>query len=151
MNDIIVQTPESTESRPCLGEALFGQILEFVGDDTKEITPDERRLRQRYPIACKMYLMPIDAAGSPIADEMSIIFGKDLSQTGICFSHDFPLPHRRLLISLIDPRIGQFVVEAEVTWTRSTMIGLHESGCRLIRKVSGHQINLQPPQYRANV
>lgn len=143
MNDIIIQTPKSTESAPCLGEALFGQILEFVGDDTKEITPDERRLRQRYPIACKMHLTPVDAAGAPITDEMWIIFGKDLSQTGICFSHDFHLPHRRLLISLIDPQIGQFVVEAEVTWTRPTPIGLYESGCRLIRKISGHQIRFQ--------
>ena len=107
MNDIIIKTPESEESSPCLGEALFGQILEFVGDDTKEITPDERRLRQRYPIACKMHLMPINAAGAPIADDMWVIFGKDLSQTGICFSHDFHLPHRRMLISLVDPERGQ--------------------------------------------
>ena len=142
MNDILGQAPERAESAPCLGEALFGQILEFVGDDTKEITPDERRLRQRYPIACKMHLMPIDAVGAPIADEMLVIFGKDLSQTGICFSHDFHLPHRRLLISLVDPQIGQFIVEAEVTWTRSTLIGLYESGCRLIRKVAGHQFSL---------
>ena len=142
MNDIIIKTPESEESSPCLGEALFGQILEFVGDDTTEITPDERRIRQRYPIACKMHLMPLNAAGAPIANDMWIIFGKDLSQTGICFSHDFDLPHRRLLISLIDPQIGQFVVEAEAVWTRTTMIGLYESGCRLIRKVSSHKFNL---------
>ena len=142
MNDIFVQTPESTESGPCLGEALFGQILEFVGDDTKEITPDERRLRQRYPIACKMHLTTIDAAGAPIADEMLIIFGKDLSQTGICFSHDFQLPQRRLIISLIDPAVGQFVVEAEVVWTRPTLIGLYESGCRLTRKISGQILSL---------
>jgi hypothetical protein len=142
MNDIVVQTPESTEPAPCLGEALFGQILEFVGDDTKEMTPDERRIRQRYPISCKMHLMPIDVAGAPIADRTLAIFGKDLSQTGICFAHDFRLPHRRLLISLIDPQMGQFVVEAEVVWTRPTMIGLYESGCRLIRKLAGHKISL---------
>ena len=90
-----------------------------------------------------MHLTPIDAAGAPIADETSIIFGKDLSRTGICFSHDFPLPHRRLVISLIDPQMGQFVVEAEVVWTRPTPIGLYESGCRLIRKISGHKISLR--------
>jgi hypothetical protein len=142
MNDNVAQTPESIESAPCLGDALFGQILEFVGDDTKEMTPDERRLRQRYPIACKMRLMPLDVAGAPVADELLIIFGKDLSRTGICFSHDFPLPHRRLLVSLIDLQMNQFIVEAQVVWTRSTMIGLYESGCRLIRKLSGHKISL---------
>jgi hypothetical protein len=145
MNNISIQFPDSSESGPCLGEALFGQILEFVGDDTKDLTADERRLRQRYPIACKMHLMPIDAAGAPVAHETLIIFGKDLSRTGICFSHDFQLPHRRLLISLLDPQIGQFVVEAEVVWTRPTMIGLHESGCHLIRKINGDQISLLSP------
>jgi hypothetical protein len=143
LSDILNQTPESSETVPCLGEALLGQILEFVGDDSKEITPDERRIRQRYPISCKMHLMPLNAAGAPIAEDVLIIFGKDLSQTGICFSHDFDLPHRRLLISLLDPQLGQFVVEAEAVWTRTTMIGLLESGCRLIRKVSSHKINAQ--------
>jgi|tagenome__1003787_1003787.scaffolds.fasta_scaffold19210920_2 hypothetical protein len=143
MKNTSIETPESSESAPCLGETLFGQILEFFGDDSKEITSDERRIRQRYPIACKMHLMPISAGGAPVKDGILMIFGKDLSQTGICFSHDFHLPHRRMLISLVDPQMGQFVVEAEVVWTRPTLIGLHESGCRLIRKVSGGKLNSQ--------
>lgn len=141
MSDIQVQPPDSAETVAGEGATLFGQILEFVGD-SNETSADERRLRQRYPIACKMHLTLIDAAGEPITDRTSIIFGKDLSRTGICFSHDFQLPHRRLLISLVDPQIGQFIVEAEVAWTRPTLIGLYESGCRLIRKLSGHKISL---------
>jgi hypothetical protein len=90
-----------------------------------------------------MYLTPIDALGAPLTNDSWMIFGKDLSRTGICFSHDFPLPHRRLVISLVDPTVGQFVVEAEVAWTRATPIGLFESGCRLTRKISGHTISLR--------
>jgi hypothetical protein len=142
MTDNLHQTFDLAGRDTSGGEPLYGQILEFVGD-TNEVSADERRLRQRYPISCKMHLTPIDATGAPIDDESVIIFGKDLSRTGICFSHDFPLPHRRLVISLVDPRIGQFVVEAEVAWTRTTLIGLYESGCRLVRKISGHQICLQ--------
>jgi hypothetical protein len=141
MSEILVQTLDSAESGAGESDTLFGQILEFVGD-SNEITADERRIRQRYPISCKMHLTPIDVAGEAIADQTSIIFGKDLSRTGICFSHDFPLPQRRLLISLVDPQIGQFIVEAEVAWTRPTLIGLYESGCRLIRKLAGHKISL---------
>src|SRR6478736_3147764 len=131
------QTPDSIQ----IGarHALDGQILEFVGDEN-DATIDDRRFRQRYPISCKMHLSPIDGAGHPLSDELTIIFGKDLSRSGICFSHDFPMRHRRLLISLLDPKLGQFVVEAEVAWTRPTPIGLYESGCRLIRKISGGRI-----------
>jgi hypothetical protein len=142
MNDIHTRTPAATEKGACDGEPLFGQILDFVGD-SPESTADERRLRQRYPICCKMYLTPNDAGGAPVADASWIIFGKDLSRAGICFSHDFPLPHRRLVISLTDPTVGQFVVEAEVAWTRTTPIGLYESGCRLIRKISGDKVSLR--------
>src|SRR5215208_3345738 len=110
MNDIQVQTSDLAVRAVTVGEPLDGQILEFVGD-SQETSSDERRLRQRYPISCKMYLTPIDAVGAPLTDDSWMIFGKDLSRTGICFSHDFPLPHRRLVISLIDPTIGQFVVE----------------------------------------
>jgi hypothetical protein len=141
MSDIQAQTPDSAQRDAGESATLSGHILEFIGD-SNELNADERRLRQRYPVACKMHLIPIDAAGAPIGDQTSIIFGKDLSRTGICFSHDFQLPHRRLVISLVDPTIGQFVVEAEIAWTRLTPIGLYESGCRLIRKVSGHKICL---------
>jgi hypothetical protein len=142
MNDTKIQTTDLAETGANNSEPLYGQILEFVGD-SQETTADERRIRQRYPISCKMYLTPIDGIGAPLTNDSWMIFGKDLSRTGICFSHDFPLPHRRLVISLIDPTIGQFVVEAEVVWTRLTPIGLYESGCRLTRKISGHKISLR--------
>ena len=115
-------------------ETLFGQILDFVGD-SRLARADERRIRDRYPILCKMQLTPIGHDGTPLTDETSNIFGKDLSRRGISFSHECPLRHRRIMISLTLPEVGQFIVEAEITWTRLTLIGLYESGCRLIRKV----------------
>ena len=42
------------------------------------------------------------------------------------------------MISLDHPKVGRFAVEAEIVWTRPTPIGLYESGCRLLRTVSGH-------------
>ena len=142
MNRTLAQTPNPAADATSDGELLVGQILEFVSD-SPETSADERRLRHRYPISCKMHLTPIDVTGIPLMDETTIIFGKDLSRTGICFSHDFPLPHRRLIVSLTDPAVGQFVVEAEVAWTRRTLIGLYESGCRLTRKISGPKISMR--------
>jgi hypothetical protein len=142
MNHTFAQTPDPEDNATSDAEPLIGQILEFVGD-SPETSAEERRLRHRYPISCKMHLTPIDVAGIPLMDETTIIFGKDLSRTGICFSHDFPLPNRRLVVSLTDPAVGQFIVEAEVAWTRRTLIGLYESGCRLTRKISGPKISMR--------
>jgi hypothetical protein len=121
-------------------DVLDGHILELVCDP-QPISPDERRRRERFPICCKLQLTPIVSA-TPLLDETSIIVGKDLSVSGICFSHEFPLSHRRMMLSLSHPEVGQFIVEAEVAWTRLTAVGLYETGCRLIRKIAGHKINL---------
>jgi hypothetical protein len=136
MNDSLGDNSNTAADVGNDGDALFGQILDFVGDSCLA-TADERRIRDRYPIPCKMQLTPLGHDGTPLTDETSNIFGKDLSRRGISFSHECPLKHRRVMISLTLPEVGQLLVEAEITWTRLTLIGLYESGCRLIRKVNG--------------
>ena len=115
-------------------EELEGQILELIGD-SQPIGTDERRVRERFPICCRMLLTPVDRSAQEVSDEMSIIIGKDLSRSGVCFSHELPLTHRRMIITLTQSEFGQFKVEAEIAWTRQTPVGLYETGCRLIRKV----------------
>lgn len=123
--------------------ALEGLIIGLVGS-AQPIAPDERRLRERFPIYCKMLLTPIDRNHEPIIDKAADIFGKDISTAGMCFTHELPLLYQRIAISLTHPDIGQLNVEAEIVWTRQTLIGLYESGCRLIRKIAGHNISLRP-------
>jgi hypothetical protein len=107
-------------------------------------TKDDRRLRDRYPIPYTFRLTPLDDDGQLLTDESTTIVGKDLSLSGIGFSHDHPLPCRRAIISLDHPMVGRFAVEAEIVWTRPTPIGLYESGCRLIRTVDGHIVRQKP-------
>jgi hypothetical protein len=124
------------------GMRSVAKILELVGD-LQPVDPDERRLRPRYSICCKMLLTPIDQNEIPLDDESRIIVGKDLSMSGISFSHEFPISSQCVVIWLSHPEVGQFNVEAEIAWTRRTATGLFESGCRLIRKIPGHNINLR--------
>jgi PilZ domain len=98
----------------------------------------ERRNRDRFPIPYTFRLTPVDHDGIPMLDETTTVVGKDLSLTGIGFSHDHPLLYRRAVISLDHPKVGRFAVEAEIVWTRQTPIGLYESGCRLMRTANGH-------------
>jgi hypothetical protein len=128
LTDMLAITPNGSI------EELEGQILELIGD-SQPLPGDERRVRERYPICCRMLLTPVDPAARELLSETAMIFGKDLSRSGICFSHELPLTHKRMVITLTQSEVGQFRVEAEVAWTRQTLVGLYETGCRLIRKV----------------
>jgi hypothetical protein len=109
------------------------------GTSSSSSTP-ERRNRYRFPIPYTFRLTPIDREGNVLPDEATTVVGKDLSMTGIGFSHDHELWFERAIISLNHPKVGNFAVEAEIVWTRSTPIGLYESGCRLVRTVDGHTV-----------
>ena len=119
------------------GDALKRQVQGLI-DEARTPGDSERRTRDRFPIPYTFRLVPLDPDGNLLTDEITTVVGKDLSLSGIGFSHDHPLPYRRAVISLDHPKVGRFAVEAEIVWTRPTPIGLYESGCRLLRTVSGH-------------
>src|SRR5438270_822148 len=106
-----------------LPQSLTAQVQGLM-DEAQPASNDERRNRNRVPIPYTFRLIPLDREGNPLADETTTIVGRDLSLTGIGFSHDHALPYKRALISLDHPKVGRFAVEAEIVWTRSTPIGL---------------------------
>ena len=124
-------------------DSLSQQVQVLIDDARSTATYDERRTRDRFPIPYTFRLTPIDTNGNLLVDDETTIVGKDLSLTGIGFSHDHEFRFRRAIISLNHPKIGQFAVEAEIVWTRPTPIGLFESGCRLIRTIEGHTMRFQ--------
>jgi hypothetical protein len=133
-----------TPSPDIINAALLSQQVQSLIDEARtEPTSDERRSRDRYPIPYTFRLTPIDPAGNLLMDETSTVVGRDLSLSGIGFSHDTELKYQRAVISLNHPKVGQFAVEAEIVWTRPTLIGLFESGCRLLRTLDGHAMRLQ--------
>lgn len=125
-----------------MSEMLAQQVQGLI-DEARTGNGGERRNRDRFPIPYTFRLTPIDRNGNLLNDETTTVVGKDLSLTGIGFSHDYPLLFRRVIVSLNHPKVGRFAVEAEVVWTRPTPIGLYESGCRLIRTVDGHILRMK--------
>jgi hypothetical protein len=128
----------SSQAESDLSDGMSRQVQTLIDQAGTEALVDERRSRDRFPIPYTFRLTPIDDDGQLLTDEATTIVGKDLSLSGIGFSHDHPLPCNRAIISLDHPMVGRFAVEAEIVWTRPTPIGLYESGCRLIRTVDGH-------------
>ena len=133
-----VPATTTNQSVSDLHDGMSQQVQTLIDQAGTEAMVDERRSRDRFPIPYTFRLTPVDDDGQLLTDETTTIVGKDLSLSGIGFSHDHPLPCRRAIISLDHPMVGRFAVEAEIVWTRPTPIGLYESGCRLIRTVDGH-------------
>jgi hypothetical protein len=123
---------------PAQRESLTHKVQALIDVTQSTPTHDERRTRDRFPIPYTFRLIPIDDNGNLLVDDITTIVGKDLSLTGIGFSHDHELRYSRAIISLDHPKVGRFAVEAEIVWTRPTPIGLFESGCRLVRTIDGH-------------
>ncbi len=121
-------------------ELLTRHVQGLIKDARSGLTTDERRSRGRSPIPYTFRLVPIGDDGTLLTDEATTVVGKDISMSGVAFSHEHELPSRRAIISLDHPTVGRFAVEAEVIWTRSTPIGLFESGCRLLRTINGHTV-----------
>jgi hypothetical protein len=121
-------------------DALTRQVQGLINEAQASHPDTERRNRDRFPIPYTFRLTPIDQDGNMLFDDTTTVVGKDLSMRGIGFSHDQELWFKRAIISLSHHKVGNFVVEAEIVWTRATPIGLFESGCRLIRTVEGHTV-----------
>ena len=123
-----------------LRDSLSRQVQGLIDDAGTVSKKDERRARDRFPIPYTFRLIPVSDDGTLLTDEVTTVVGKDISLSGVAFSHDHELRFRRAIISLDHRMVGRFAVEAEIVWTRPTPIGLYESGCRLLRTLDSHTV-----------
>src|SRR5262249_5107506 len=93
----------------------------------------ERRRDDRCAIPVLFKLTPLELGGRPLAHEATIVVGKNISRRGLCFFHEHAISHRRAVIELAQPGLGEFAAEIDVTWCRFTKPGWYESGGRLVR------------------
>ncbi len=115
-------------------DSTLRQLKELISK-SDAISAKEQRNRDRFPLWCSMQLTPLDWKGQLLGDDTIVIVGRDISSTGISFSHEQPLMNRHAVITLDHPKIGRLVIEVEILWSRQTPLGLYESGCRLVKKI----------------
>ena len=96
----------------------------------------ERRREPRYPFPHLIQLLPAGRDGRPLANHDPIVVaGKHLSDRGLAFFHQMPLPYRRV-IAVLDGREGRkFRVLLDLTWCRFTQLGWYEGGGRILQLV----------------
>lgn len=112
--------------------SLTNQVEELLARFHPDV-PVERRRDIRYPIPALFCLTPLDSDRHPVEEEAVTVVGKNISRRGLSFYHERPLPHRRAVIALVDPNLGSFSAEIDVSWCRFRRPGWYESGGRLVR------------------
>ena len=118
--------------RPRPEEMFDQQLRALIEMLHPEITVD-RRLYDRVSIPALFRLTPLDMRhGGPAGEAMAVV-GKNLSQRGIGFFHDRPIPYRQAVIELDQPELGQWAAEIDLQWCRFTKVGWYESGGRVLR------------------
>jgi hypothetical protein len=106
-------------------EALLAQLHPGV------IVERRRQVRVAAPVLFR--LTPLDEDRQLVSDQSIVVVGKNISQRGISFIHNRPLPYRRARLTLIQPGMGTFDAEMDISWCRFTRPGWYESGGRLLR------------------
>jgi hypothetical protein len=94
------------------------------------------RERDRSPIFGVMKFIPIDGTGKLVHEWAQEVVGKDLSRTGISFSHTASITCRRGVVVIQPSNADRVIFEVEVVWTKILPTSLRETGCRLIRNLT---------------
>lgn len=97
----------------------------------------ERRAEQRFPYPYLVRLTPLSPDGLNCLGEPLTVAGKHLSERGLGFYHQQPLPYRRMMASLRGLAQDQVHFLIDVTWCRFTGDGWYDSGGRFLRTLPG--------------
>jgi hypothetical protein len=114
---------------------LHQRVLSLLGMCQPGTSRIERRNEERYPYPKLIYLTPLkqdDLAQAPIK---LVVTGKHLSESGLGFYHQTPLPYRRVIASFEQPDGNWLGLIMDITWCRFTKEGWYESGGRFIELV----------------
>ena len=92
----------------------------------------ERRIEQRFPFPNLLYLTVVAKDGISPLNESIVVVGKHLSERGLGFFHQQPLPYRRMIAS-VEAHDGQWIgFLIDISWCRFTEHGWYDSGGKFL-------------------
>jgi hypothetical protein len=95
----------------------------------------DRRRDHRIPFPHPIHVTPVDASGALATDETFVVLGKHLSECGLDFYCQWPIPHRRVVASW-ECGAGRWIsLLLDLTWCRSNHHGWYENGGRFLQVV----------------
>lgn len=106
-----------------------------VADLIKRMYPpvdQDRRAATRTPIPFLFELAPLSTEVPELLTRKVVVVGKEISERGIGFYHQQPIPYRRGNLSIELPGQETVDLEVDLLWCRFTSLGWYESGGRLV-------------------
>ena len=131
MSTLMMQAPDAATS----DDEIRLQVYGLLGIQPCQGQSNERRTDHRYPYPKLVHLTPVGADGHTPEGEPVVAAGKHLSERGLGFFHQNPLPYRRMIVSLETDDDGWAGFLIDLTWCRFTKHGWYESGGRLMQVV----------------
>jgi hypothetical protein len=116
-------------------DAVRGSIWQILAGLSPSAHHPERRNEQRFPYPNLLYLTPVAEDGISPAGDSIVVVGKHLSERGLGFFYQKPLPDRRMIASLQLRDGGWIGFLINITWCRFTQQGWYDSGGRFLQVV----------------
>jgi hypothetical protein len=124
-----------TSVGPGAADAVGAQVRRlFVAAAAPEVS-SQRRQAQRIAFPQLIRLQAVDPETLVPHDESTVVVGKFLSEQGLGFFHQEPMPHRFVVASIDVPGEPPARFLLDVSWCRFTRHGWYESGGRFLRVV----------------
>lgn len=135
MSTVITSLPLATIVEPSVSaeQAVRQQVWSLLSGIYPVKNRLERRAEQRFPYPYLVRLTPVSADGLTKLGDPITVAGKHLSERGLGFYHQQPLPYRRMMASLRGAAQDQLHFLIDVTWCRFTGEGWYDSGGRFLR------------------
>jgi hypothetical protein len=135
MSTLIAEARPSLDaaSMPALPDTLRKQVRGLLAGLTPRGDAVERRNDWRYPYPYLIHLTPVGRDGTTPIGERIVVPGKQLSEHGLGFYHQEPLPYRRMIASLESSTGARLAFLIDLTWCRFMRCGWYESGGRFLQ------------------
>jgi hypothetical protein len=130
-----LQLERVAEMAPPANEPLRRQVWGILAGLYPPGKTCERRADQRFPYPHLLYLTPVGDDGISAAGESVVVVGKHLSEHGLGFFYQQPLPNRRMIASLQAQESRWLGFLIDITWCRFTQHGWYDSGGRFLQAV----------------
>lgn len=121
--------PNCSDESEAKVRATVGQLISRILP--KKIT-NERRRDFRYPYPHLIYMTPVDASGQALNELSTVVVGKNITERGIDFFYQHPLPYRRVILTLEAEDGARASVVTDLLWTRFTRQGWYDNGGRFL-------------------
>jgi hypothetical protein len=116
-------------------EGVKGQIWNLLATLCPRNELVERRNDWRYPYPYLIRLTPVGRDGITPSGETIVVAGKQISEHGLGFYHQDPLPYRRMIASLETSTGACLAFLINLSWCRFMRCGWYESGGRFLQPV----------------